>query len=446
MPNGKLSPTFYYRFMVGKKRHTGSTGCTTAVEARKFERNLIGKLRQQTSAKALVENFRTELAGGHTILLSAAFQRFVEKPKRRLISPKQLQAKEGYWADFLAFMKARYPTVRHLSEVKRDMAEEYVSYIRATGRYDKAITYRQKGRRKAVSYALKGRKLSPRTCNVCHKTIQQVFQTLSHDAGLPENPFADIPKLPEVSEQREAFTPEELKLIGGKADDFIYPLFAIAINTGLREGDVCTLKWSEVDLRAGWIKKKTAKTGKEVDIPILPPLRSYLQTIKRSADGNGYVLPAHAEMHRDNPSGVSYRIKRFLEDDAVGIETSRQPKGRSRRVSVRDLHSCRHTFCYLAAIHGVPFPIVKDIVGHVDSRITEMYMNHASREAKQESLRGLPNYLGLPEPEPPGQSPEEQVLELLELMTEDNLSAWPSLRDRALQVMHAARERAAVSP
>ena len=163
--------------------------------------------------------------------------------------------------------------------------------------------------------------------------------------------------------------------------------------------------------------------------------------LKRSADGNGYVLLAHAEMHRDNPSGVSYRIKRFLEDDAVGIETSRQPKGRSRRVSVRDLHSCRHTFCYLAAIHGVPFPIVKDIVGHVDSRITEIYMNHASREAKQESLRGLPNYLGLPEPASSPLTPQEQAAELLRQMTDDNKAEWPALRDRALKLLDATGER-----
>jgi hypothetical protein len=36
MPNGKLSPTYYYDFKVDGKRFTGTTGCTTAREAQKF--------------------------------------------------------------------------------------------------------------------------------------------------------------------------------------------------------------------------------------------------------------------------------------------------------------------------------------------------------------------------------------------------------------------------
>ena len=98
-----------------------------------------------------------------------------------------------------------------------------------------------------------------------------------------------------------------------------------------------------------------------------------------------------------------------------------------------------------AAVHGVPANIVQSVVGHLDERTTQVYMDHATDEMTREKLANMPNLLGLPEPEPRGPSPEDQVIELLELMTEDNLSAWPSLRDRALQVMQAAKERAAAS-
>jgi len=45
-------------------------------------------------------------------------------------------------------------------------------------------------------------------------------------------------------------------------------LFMMAVWTGLREGDICTLKWNEVDLINHLITRKTRKTGAIVQIPI----------------------------------------------------------------------------------------------------------------------------------------------------------------------------------
>ena len=49
-----------------------------------------------------------------------------------------------------------------------------------------------------------------------------------------------------------AFTSEELKRIYDNLDDFTRPLFMMAVWTGFREGDICTLKWNEVDLVHRW--------------------------------------------------------------------------------------------------------------------------------------------------------------------------------------------------
>ena len=52
-----------------------------------------------------------------------------------------------------------------------------------------------------------------------------------------DNPF-DMPKLKSDEETREAFSDAELQLIFKEADDFTKPLFAVAIATALREGDM----------------------------------------------------------------------------------------------------------------------------------------------------------------------------------------------------------------
>ncbi len=84
---------------------------------------------------------------------------------------------------------------------------------------------------------------------------------------------------------------------------------------------------------------------------------------------------------------MSYRIKQFLE--WLGIQTTRKPKGRTRAVSVKDLHSCRHTFCYYAGLAGIPLAVVQSIVGHMTPAMTEHYSAHASMEDKRRGMERL---------------------------------------------------------
>jgi integrase len=228
-----------------------------------------------------------------------------------------------------------------------------------------------------------------------------VFNLLKEDAGLQSNPFADILKMDVTDETREAFTPEELKLIYDNLDNFTRPLFMMAVWTGLREGDICTLKWSDIDLEQRLIVRKTRKTGVKVKIPISDQLYDLIISMPHAGDSE-YVFPEHARMYLSNSDGVSYRVKKFLE--GLGIQTTRIPEGRTRAISVKDLHSCRHTFCYYAGLAGIPISVVQSIVGHMTPAMTEHYSDHATLEDKRRGMKQLsfftPKALPNPEEEP----------------------------------------------
>ena len=100
------------------------------------------------------------------------------------------------------------------------------------------------------------------------------------------------------------------------------------------------------------------------------------------------------KMYLSNSSGVSYRIKQFQENKC-NIVTTEKLEGRSRAVSVKDLHSCRHTFCYYAGLYGIPLSIVQSIVGHMTPEMTKHYSAHASLSAKREQMRQLPEFMML---------------------------------------------------
>ena len=384
----KETAEYHYEFMQNGKRYCGvCEGCTTKAAALAYEKRIretAKELAAQKNVDALVQNFKRELVGGDNITLDNAFSIFEKKPSKRSRSDKQMAAKRSYWGDFCAFIRSSYPDLVNLDQITRQHAEEYINYLKHNGRFIRDIQNGKKACYTAVN------SLSNTTINVYHKTLRSIFAKLSEDAGLLFNPFG-FDMLENGSANREAFTIEELKLIGDNLTQFVRPIFTIGICTGLSEGDICLLKWS--DINGNWISRKRKKTKVNLDIPIMPPLQNFLKEQYAVSGDQEYVLPEHAAMYLENPDGISYRVKKFLEN--IGIQTTRVFEGRQRATSVKDVHSLRHTFAYLAGCYQIPLPIVQSILGHMSPEMTKHYQAHADRKAKEKYLSQMPDFLGV---------------------------------------------------
>jgi len=149
--------------------------------------------------------------------------------------------------------------------------------------------------------------------------ISGTFASLHANGLVRKNPFANIQlrgggtgENRKIS--RKALSVEELdKLLDVARDTEIYPLVVAAACTGMRVGDVCNLKWADVDLRQGLITCVTAKAGVKVTIPILGRLMDVLidaSTI--SADvkvPSPYVFPTAQGTYSRNPDGIFRAVK-----------------------------------------------------------------------------------------------------------------------------------------
>ena len=384
---------YYSEFMANGRRYYGACeNCTTKRAAEAYEKKIravVTKASEQKNVRVLIENFRDELSGGVKIGLADAFERSLLKPHRKKSSEQVKAQKREAFRDFVAFMSEKYPNVKDLASVQKKHAEEYIGWISEYGRFQKNVCYVRNG--KQISRQT-GSGLSARTVNLYLTTAKEVFRLLAQDAGLVDNPF-DITTIGKSEETREAFSNSELKMIFENLDDFTRPLFTMAITTALREGDICTLKWSDINFRERVLRRIMNKTGYMVEIPLSGELYDYLMDQKNQSGDSEYVFPQHAAMYQTNRSGVSYRVKGFLE--GIGIKTTRIPKGRSRAVSVKDLHSCRHTFCYYAGLRGIPLAVVQSIVGHMTPEMTKHYTAHATMEDKRRNMLAMSNLVQL---------------------------------------------------
>lgn len=391
---------FHYRFYHSGKIYSGvCEGCLKKPEAldyEKAEREKIitgtAAIRNKKRTRRKAEKIVSSIIITDTvndIPLGQAFAESLNKTKRRKATGDFLHAKESYWRDFVAFMTDKFSGVQTIRDVERKHADAYISYIREHGRFQKVIEWNG-GR----SYKRKGN-YSNKTCNVIHDTLKEVFKLLMDTDDPSENPFSKIEKLDNESATREPFTESELKNIFEKANSFIYPIFAIGISTALREGDICTLEWKEIDFQTNIIRRRARKTKKIVEIPIMAPLRNFLLEQKTTSGDDEYVLPEHAAMYMNCRTGISTRVKKFLE--GISITTTKKVPGRTRVVSVKDVHSLRHTFCYYAGLYGIPLLVVKSIVGHMTEDMTNHYQCHADNQTKREQMLQMPDLMNLTE-------------------------------------------------
>ena len=137
---------------------------------------------------------------------------------------------------------------------------------------------------------------------------------------------------------RRPLTVEQLACLyeTARPDPFIYPLVVCAACTGMRIGDVCRLRWQCVDLKNGWIRVATSKTGVQIEVPLFDALRKVLKSAVRT--DSPYVWPDAANMYENNLTGITYRGKclfaRAFAEDAQG--TSKSPVLTSGRVGLND--------------------------------------------------------------------------------------------------------------
>ena len=212
------------------------------------------------------------------------------------------------------------------------------------------------------------------------KAIRGLFDFFLHKENSPlkYNPCKGI--VPwgkgEVKKNSEldSMTREEVeKLLNDvQKDNFDwYVLFFVAYNTGLRSGELWSLKWENIDAKFETIevnssycfssrKEKSPKNGKSRLVPINEDLRNLLLTIKVKSDSS-YVLP---------------RIQMWKEQRASTVLRSYQ---RKLKIKETNFHSLRSSFITHLLLSNISHVLVMEIVGHSQYATTQRYIRSVQR-------------------------------------------------------------------
>lgn len=166
----------------------------------------------------------------------------------------------------------------------------------------------------------------------------------------------------------------------------------ISLYTGLRIGEVCALKWSDIDFEKKYIKvnhtlqrvyvnkRETKvlydrpKTKKSIrKIPMAKVLYEKLKEISKNYDNEAFVLTGSTKRYYE-PLGYRYIYRKILEK--CDIEYKRY-------------HQLRHTFATRCIKVGMDVKSLSEVLGHANVSITLNIYVHSSFETKNKFINKL---------------------------------------------------------
>lgn len=165
---------------------------------------------------------------------------------------------------------------------------------------------------------------------------------------------------------------DEIQRLLNACDKHLYPIVFTALHTGMRKGEILSLKWSQIDLKNDLILLDKTKNDERREIPINKPLKQVLIQLhsqRRLDTDYVFVNPDTGKRYTDLKRSFTTACKR------AGIKDFH-------------FHDLRHTYASQLVMAGVDLKTVQELLGHKSLTMTLRYA-HLSQAHKREAVKAL---------------------------------------------------------
>ena len=271
----------------------------------------------------------------------------LELPERSKTEIKLGDLVERYLAEVTKDKRGREPEEYRL---RRFLTHPICSKRVTELKTEDFATYRDQRLRQVVPSSVK-RELA---------VIQHMIEVAKSEWGIPlrDNPLSDL-RLNVPNDQRDRrLQPGELDRILSAASatrtKHLSEIILFAIETGMRRGEIVSIRWRDVDLQRRSVRLTQTKNGRPRSIPL-----------SKAAMG---LLPVQNGSHEDAEARVFP-----ITGNALRLAWERVKK----RAGIEDLrfHDLRHEAISRFFEKGLSVPEVASISGHRDLRMLQRYSN-----------------------------------------------------------------------
>ena len=234
------------------------------------------------------------------------------------------------------------------------------------------------------------RGLAPSTVRNAVLPLSAIYRRAVDREEIALNPTERLALPRDRARRDRVAAPREVEALLAVLPDRLRVLWAAAIYTGLRRGELQALAWSSVDLDrailgvehswdrvAGLVAPKSRSGERAVPIPNVLRTELLAHRLRQGGGGVGFVLGADPERPFDPPNAL--RASKRLWSGA-GLS----PLG---------FHECRHTYASLMIAAGVNAKALSTYMGHSSIQVTLDRYGHLLPGNEREAARQLDRYL-----------------------------------------------------
>ena len=318
-----------------------------------------------------------ELTEDSSITLGEWLERWLNEYKKPILRPSTYA---GYSKD-IANHILPYLGSKRLTQLKTADIQKHYNRLLESGR---------------IQDNGKGKGLSNATVRGIHMVLREALDSAVREGLIPKNP-ADGTSPPKIyRNEKQVLTKDQLetfmKLI--EDDEEWYDFFYTEIITGMRQGEICGLRWEDFDS-----EKRTLRVARSVDFVnkelvigetktedgkrtiYLPDSLWRILAERQIQKGafSEWIFPNLLKPEWPlNPSRAYRQLKKLLEIGGLP--------------SIR-FHDLRHTFTSHAANSGIAPKTLSEIVGHTKASFTLDHYAHVTSDMQKNAANIVTNYI-----------------------------------------------------
>jgi integrase len=345
-------------------------------------RGLPGESKAETKARAkarLVELLHQMNKGEHVQRSTATVQSYMEA---WLQTPSGINPKTAERYRQLAEQQI-YPHLGHieLQKLDEEALQDWHDLLLARG-------------------GMNGRKLHPRTVGHAHRVLHAALARAVVGKKLLRNVASLVPP-PKVPEQEvTSLTADQISaLLAKTADHRLYVPAVVALGTGLRRGEILALRWSDVDLNAGFLRveRSLGEAGGELyfKVPKTKAGRRSISLAPFVVDALRDHRKAMLELH------LSLGLGKLPDDALLLSSVEGEPISpdkmsrdwanlvRARKLPKVSFHALRHSHVSMLIDGGLDVHSVSRRIGHASAILTLDTYTHLFSRKDSEAVAAI---------------------------------------------------------
>lgn len=226
-----------------------------------------------------------------------------------------------------------------------------------------------------------GSPYSTRRVNKALTVLGAIFRYAIEQEYLQKNPTRFLKKVKEDHHEMDFLNPEEINRLLDACSANFYPVVFTAVMTGLRVGELFSLKFSDVDFSKNVIHvRRTYHPAHGFG----PPKSKKGERVVVMSPALGEVLAGHKAKTGGGSDDLVFRTKKGKVIDYRNIEPREYHKALDRAGLRRiRFHDLRHTHAGLMIAIGVNAKLLQKQMGHADIGVTLNTYGHLLPDASE---------------------------------------------------------------